>query len=123
MTCDQSPRKQASPISYLEIGEACLRGDWSQVINGHWSPLYGLLLAAALRLSHLSPEHEIYVLQLVNVVIYAGMLSALDFLLREIIEAKSSRYPNGTEGVVAQLPASGVIALSYALLARFAVYW
>jgi len=110
-------------ISYVEIGEACLRGDWSQVINGCWSPLYGLLLAAALRLFPLSAEYEIYVLQLVNVVVYAGTLTAFDFLLRQVVETKGPHYHGGTEGAVAQLPAWGVLALGYALLAWAGAYW
>jgi hypothetical protein len=110
-------------ISYVEIGEAFLRGDWSQVINAHWSPLYGLLLAAGLRLSQVSAEHEIYVLQIVNVVLYAGALTALDFLLRQIIEAKETWHQSGIEGKIMPFPAWGVIALGYALLAWAAAYW
>ncbi len=110
-------------ISYVEIGEACLRGDWSQVINGCWSPLYGLLLAAGLRLFPLSPEYEIYVLQLVNIVVYAGTLTAFDFLLWQVIEAKGPHYHGDTEGAAVQLPPWGVIALGYALLAWAAAYW
>src|SRR5437867_1881491 len=108
-------------ISYLEIGEACLRGDWSQLVNGHWSPLYGLLLAAALRLFHLSPEYEIYVVQLVNVLLYAGMLTAFDFLLRQIIEAKGCRDDDDAARAASPLPAWGIIALGYALVAWFAI--
>jgi hypothetical protein len=110
-------------ICYVEIGEAFLRGDWAHAINGYWSPLYGLLLVAPLRLFDSSPEHEIYVLQLVNVVLYAGTLTALDFLLQQIIKAKEGWHQSGREGTTAPLPAWGVIALGYALFAWSAAYW
>jgi hypothetical protein len=110
-------------ISYVEIGEAFLRGDWVHAINGLWSPLYGLLIAAPLRLFQPSPEHEIYIFQLVNTLVYAGTLTALDFLLRQIIEAKGILYQRDTAGETTPLPAWGVIALGYALFAWAAAYW
>jgi len=110
-------------ISYVEVGEAFLRGDWAHAVNGYWSPLYGLLLAAPLRLFQPSPEHEIYVLQLVNVMVYAGTLTALDVLLRRIIEAKEACHQSGMERATASLPAWSFIALGYVLLAWAAAYW
>jgi hypothetical protein len=110
-------------ISYVEIGEAFLRGDWAHAINAYWSPLYGLFLAAPLRLFQTSPEHEIYVLQLVNVLLYAGTLAALDFLLQQIIEAKGLLCQRNTAGETTPFPAWGVIALGYALFAWAAAYW
>ena len=110
-------------ISYVEIGEAFWRGDWARTVNAYWSPLYGLFLAAPLRLFQPSPEHEIYIFQLVNVVVYAGTLIALDFLLRQIIEAKGVLHQRGIEAAAAPLPAWGVIALGYSLFAWAAAYW
>ena len=37
-------------ISYLDIGEAYLHGNWSMAINGYWSPLYSLILGAMMSL-------------------------------------------------------------------------
>lgn len=38
-------------ISYLDIADAYLVGDLSNVVNGYWCPLYSWLLAVALRLT------------------------------------------------------------------------
>src|SRR6476660_7526917 len=34
-------------ISYLDMGDAYLRGGWGMLVNGHWSPLYPWLLGVA----------------------------------------------------------------------------
>ena len=34
-------------VSYLEIGEAALRGEWRELFNPCWSPFYGVLAAMA----------------------------------------------------------------------------
>jgi hypothetical protein len=110
-------------ICYVEIGEAFLRRDWAHAVNAYWSPLYGLFLAAALRLFQTSPENEVYVLQLVNILVYAGTLTALDFLLQQIIEAKGLLRQWNEAGETTSLPAWSIIALGYALFAWAAAYW
>jgi hypothetical protein len=35
-------------IGYLDMGAACLRGDWEMAVNGIWSPLYSWILGAAI---------------------------------------------------------------------------
>ena len=34
-------------VSYLDIADSYLRGDWHNAINAYWSPMYSWLLAAA----------------------------------------------------------------------------
>ncbi|MCA1603738.1 MAG: hypothetical protein LC776_19565, partial [Acidobacteria bacterium] len=72
-------------ISYLDMGDAYLRGDWQMAINGYWSPLYSWLLGLALLVLKPSPYWEFPVVHLVNFVIYLGALSGFAFLLGEVI--------------------------------------
>lgn len=53
-------------ISYLDIGDAFIRGDWGMVVNGFWSPLYAVLLGLAMYLLKPSPYWEFGVAHLVN---------------------------------------------------------
>lgn len=48
-----SSRHDMNPdgISYIEIGEKIMRGEWKSALNGYWSPLYPLLIGTALALS------------------------------------------------------------------------
>jgi hypothetical protein len=38
----------ADGISYLDMGDAYLRGDWNMALNALWSPFYSWLLGLAL---------------------------------------------------------------------------
>src|SRR5260370_24583817 len=55
--------------------------------------------------------------------VYVGALSALDFLLRQIIEAKDAWHQSGIEDKIMPFPAWGIIPLGYALFAWAAAYW
>ena len=48
----------ADGISYLDIGDACLRGGWKNAINLIWSPLYPWLMGAARGFVVPSPRWE-----------------------------------------------------------------
>ncbi|MCU1311782.1 MAG: hypothetical protein JWO20_2907 [Candidatus Angelobacter sp.] len=63
-------------ISYLDMGDSIVRGDWSTAINGYWSPLYPALLGSALALVKPAMRWEFSVVHLVNLFIYIGALAA-----------------------------------------------
>lgn len=72
-------------VSYLDIGDAYLRGDWKVAINGYWSPLYSWLLGVALFILKPSPYWEFAVVKLVNFLIYLSALASFSFFLQELI--------------------------------------
>jgi hypothetical protein len=110
-------------ISYLDMGDALFRGDWSTAVNGLWSPLYAWVLGLAMWVAEPAPLREMYVVQLVNLAVYVGALACLDFLLRQLIDqqratdAASSAHPSVT------LPDWGWVALGNALFLWAALYW
>jgi hypothetical protein len=57
---------QSDGISYLDMGDAMLRGDRSMAINAYWSPLYPWLQAVALRLVKPSAYSQFTVVHRVN---------------------------------------------------------
>jgi hypothetical protein len=105
----------ADGISYIEIGEAYLRGDWNAAINAYWSPLYSWLLAFGMFILHPSTYWENPTVHLVNFLIYLFALGCFHFFLGELIRFRQSRaaeLPN--EGAVT-LPVWAWIALGYSL--------
>lgn len=72
-------------ISYLDIADAYLRGEWNLAINPHWSPLYSWLIGLALYILKPNPYWEFGVVKLVNFVIYLFSLLCFDFFLRNLI--------------------------------------
>ena len=45
-------------LSYIDMGEAYIRGDWDMAINTYWSPLYAWLIGITLFIIKPSPYWE-----------------------------------------------------------------
>lgn len=78
-------------ISYLDMGDAFMRGDWQVAVNGHWSPLYSWLTGLALLLFRPSPRWEFPVVHLINFLVFLFALAAFSFLVRELIACRRQR--------------------------------
>jgi len=71
-------------LSYLDIANAYVRGDWQTAINSYWSPLYSWLIALAFRLIRPSAYWEFSVVRLVNFAIYIFALACFSFLIGQL---------------------------------------
>ena len=80
----------ADGLSYLDIGDRYLDGELSSAINAYWSPLYPVLIGAALALLSPSPAAEFAVVHGVNLLIYVGALAAFAFFLWELIRYRDA---------------------------------
>jgi hypothetical protein len=74
-------------ITYLDMGDAYLRGDRATAVRSHWSPLYAWLVAGGLRFAPVAPNLEFPVVHLVNLVIYGLALGTFSCLLHDILAA------------------------------------
>ena len=72
-------------ISYLDLGDAMFRRDWTMAINAYWSPLYPFLQGLALRLFRPSAYMEFTVVHVVNFLIYLFALVCFDLLLQAAV--------------------------------------
>jgi hypothetical protein len=85
-------RYDVSPdgISYLDLSDAVLQGHWSGLVSTYWSPLYPVLIGIArfaLAWTPLgTPERELAIVHIVNLVLFAVSLGAFEWLVREIRE-------------------------------------
>jgi len=66
-------------ISYLDMGDAFLRGDWAMAVNAVWSPLYAIVLGTALQIVRPSVEWEFAVVHLINFLIFVLALICFEF--------------------------------------------
>jgi hypothetical protein len=103
----------ADGMSYLDMGDAYLRGDWSMAINAYWSPFYSWLLGLAMVVLKPSPYWEFPVVHLVNFVIYSFALGCFHFFLLEVIRYHRSVGSSGNR--YATLPKWAWLMLGYAL--------
>lgn len=86
----QSQSMNADGISYLDIGDAYLRGDWTNAINPVWSPLYSWILGFANFLIRPSIQWEFPLVHLVNFGIYLIALGSFEFMWKRVRTYKTS---------------------------------
>lgn len=93
-------------ISYLDVSDAYLRGDWNAAINAYWSPLYSWLLAVLNLILQPSSYWEFPLVKLANFLIYLGALGTFEFFLRELLahdsrtRTRERQPPGSTESVL-----------------------
>jgi hypothetical protein len=110
-------------ISYLDMGDAYMRGDWGTAVNGLWSPLYAWLLGVAVYLVQPSPEREYQIFQLVNLVIYIFALFSFDFFIRQLLQYGRSRADKFSENESVRMPDWALLSLGYTLFIWSSFYW
>lgn len=109
-------------VSYLDMGDAFLRGDWSTAVNAYWSPLYAVILGLVMAVVRPSPAWEYPVTQAVNFAFYLWALVGFEIFLRALIRSE----PDGAdapEGTGAALPGWILSAIGYPVFIWSALYW
>ncbi|HLG98207.1 MAG TPA: hypothetical protein VKX49_17960 [Bryobacteraceae bacterium] len=81
-------------ISYLDLGDAFLHGDWKAAVNLYWSPLYPLLLGGAMGLLKPNAIWEFPVVHLVNCVVFALTVLAFQYFLAGFLRRRSDSLPD-----------------------------
>ena len=90
-------------ISYLDMGDAYLRGDWYMAINAFWSPLYSWILGLVLKVVKPSAYWEYPLAHLLNFVVFLAALICFEFFLRAFIAyRKKSEHDSGEDKNEAQ---------------------
>ena len=89
-------------ISYLDMGDAFLRGDWAMAVNTVWSPLYAVILGISLRIARPSVEWEFAVVHVTNFLIFVFSLICFEFYWKQLIflsgriDRPVHRHPDST---------------------------
>ncbi len=79
-------------VSYLDMGDAYLRGDWHTAINGYFNPLYGWLQAIARFVLRPSMYWEYPVVHLVNYGIFVATIFAFEYFLQALIKDREDVF-------------------------------
>jgi hypothetical protein len=95
-------------ISYADLADAYLRGDWQSTISAHWSPLYPFLISLLFRLFHPSPYFESTAIHLLNFFFYLACFASLLFLICEIAALRSLQTWSGDN---VRFPRSALLVL------------
>ena len=91
-------------VSYLDVGDAFMRGDWNMAISAYWSPLYPLLLGVALHLLKPTPYWEFPTIHLVNFLVYLFVLVCFQYFMHELLFYRRERIAITPGEVAALIP-------------------
>jgi hypothetical protein len=75
-------------ISYLDIGDNYVKGDWHHALNAYWSPLYSWILGVALRVVRPSMQWEFPLVHAMAFVHFLLALAAFEYFLRGLQRAR-----------------------------------
>jgi 4-amino-4-deoxy-L-arabinose transferase-like glycosyltransferase len=101
-------------ISYLDIAERCMRGNWRALVNAYWSPGYPFLLACWLSIFKPSRYWELTFVQLFNCLALAISLLCFEYLLNGLFEYQE-RSASAANSESEPIPAWALRAIGYAL--------
>ena len=101
----------ADGIAYLDMGDAYLRGDWSNAVNPVWSPLYSWILGAGMAVVQPPMAWEFPMVHLVNFALFLLALLCFEFFWRQL--GRNRREAAGSTARV--LPDWAWLAIGYAL--------
>jgi hypothetical protein len=87
-------------ISYLDIAEYYLRGDFNTAINSYWSPLYSWLIALFFFCFHPEPGNVIVALKVINLICFLFVIFTFESLLNGVISwyAEDESSASGQNG-------------------------
>ena len=97
-------------VSYLDLGDAMIRGDWGAAISGYWSPLYPALLGAGLSLMQPPLRYEFTAVHALTFLCYVFTLASFHFFLTGMLGLKTIQ----TIGY-RPLPSWAFLSISYTL--------
>jgi hypothetical protein len=101
-------------LSYLDVARAYLRHDWSTALNGYWGPLYSVLIAVMLRLTHARGLDEFAAVRAVNFFITVFCVYAFSKFWRAI--AHWGRHYGTGDTPLAEASPLGWVLLGYVLV-------
>ena len=71
-------------ISYLNLSDLYLRGDWGSAVNGYWSPAYPVLVGLFRRLLRPSPYQEAVAVHLLAFLIFLATCRTFQLFILEL---------------------------------------
>jgi len=96
-------------ISYLDMADAYLRGDWQAALNSTWSPMYSWLLALMMLIFNPPAQWEFTAVHALNIFVFLIALSSFSIFMREFLRANEERANNE------RLPDWSWLVLGYSL--------
>lgn len=78
--------------SYLDQAMFWSKADWTNAINGYWSPLYPFILGMAIKLFNPALSDQLFMARIVNMILLVGLMFSFDFFLKQFIDFYNDRF-------------------------------
>lgn len=72
-------------ISYLDMSDAVVTGDWSRLVNLYWSPLYPALVGLVRLVLRSGPATEVPAMHVAGLLSFAALFAAFEYLLSAVL--------------------------------------
>jgi hypothetical protein len=105
----------ADGISYLDMGDAFMRGDFSDAAVSMWSPAYALILGAIFHFINPPMALEFPLVHITNFAIYVFALISFLFLWRQVMKYQQTRVKTSDYPGFIGLPDWAMWGLGYAI--------
>lgn len=110
-------------IAYLDVADFYLRGEWSSVVNDHWSPIYSWLLGLGQMVLGLGPLWDSCRVKFVNFCIFLLALGCFRLFLGELIRFNQQRLSAEDAAHSQGLPSWLLLVGGYGLFLWSALRW
>jgi hypothetical protein len=81
-------------VSYMDLSDAVITGQWGELLNAYWSPLYPALIGLIRAATRPTPYWEFVVVHALNLALFAASLAGFEYLLaplRDVARKASGR--------------------------------
>ncbi len=113
-------------VSYLDMSDAVVTGDWSRLVNLYWSPLYPALVGLARLVLRSTPATEVPAMHAAGFACFVALCAAFEYLLIAILELARETPRSilgGRRALVAIYALFGFFALTMTPLALTTPDW
>jgi hypothetical protein len=109
-------------VSYLDIGDAYVHGNWRDAINGYWNPLYSWILGVVFGVVPSSPRLEFPIAKLVDFVIFLATLATFRWFLKSVRLSYASACER-EPGLPARIPDWAWVVVGYTVFLWSSLRW
>jgi hypothetical protein len=105
----------ADAISYLDIANSCVAGQWQALVNGWWSPAFPFLLAICLKIFKPHPFNEALLLHLFAFVSLIAALATFEFFMAVFLKFRQNIVPDDPGGDGHLISDRSIMLVGYSL--------
>ena len=99
-------------VSYMDLSDAVLSGQWRELLNAYWSPLYPILVGALRAVLRPTPYWEFGVVHLLNFLLFAASLLGFEYFVSALRQLGRTQWNKpGLDTIAGTIGAYAIFAV------------